>query len=122
MINRNGTVEFVLLIALLNALTAMSIDTMLPAIGVIANELGAADPNNRQFIITALFGGMTLGTLIYGPASDSIGRKPAIFIGLAIFAVGALMCLFATYFSSMLMGRFIQGLGEIGRASCRERV
>jgi len=110
-INRNGTVEFVLLIALLNALTAMSIDTMLPAIGVIANELGAADPNNRQFIITALFGGMTLGTLIYGPASDSIGRKPAIFIGLAIFAVGALMCLFATNFSAMLLGRFIQGLG-----------
>ncbi len=109
--SRNSTAEFILLVAFLNALVALSIDTMLPAIGVIAHDLGAADPNDRQFIITALFGGMTVGTLIYGPASDSIGRKPAIFIGLVIFAIGALTCLFATTFSTMLAGRFIQGLG-----------
>jgi len=110
-IARNNTVEFILLVAFLNALVAMSIDTMLPAIGVIAQDLGAADPNNRQFIITALFGGMTVGTLIYGPASDSVGRKPAIFVGLVIFAAGALICFFATSFPTMLAGRFIQGLG-----------
>ena len=109
--SRNSTAEFILLVAFLNALVALSIDTMLPAIGVIAHDLGAADPNDRQFIITALFGGMTVGTLIYGPASDSIGRTPAIFIGLVIFAIGALTCLFATTFSTMLAGRFIQGLG-----------
>ena len=108
---RNGTVEFILLVALLQALVAMSIDTMLPAIGVIAQDLGAADPNDRQFIITAFFAGMTLGTLIYGPASDSIGRKPAIFIGLVIFAAGALICFFATDFNAILIGRLIQGLG-----------
>lgn len=111
MIARNNTVEFILLVAFLNALVAMSIDTMLPAIGVIAQDLGAADPNNRQFIITALFGGMTVGTLIYGPASDSVGRKPAIFVGLVIFAIGALICFFAISFPAMLAGRFIQGLG-----------
>ncbi|MCA3572360.1 MAG: Bcr/CflA family drug resistance efflux transporter, partial [Aestuariivirga sp.] len=72
------SVEFILLVALLNAMVAMSIDTMLPAVGTIAQELGAADPNSRQFIITVFFTGMTLGTLIYGPWSDSIGRKPAI--------------------------------------------
>ena len=55
-------VEFIILVALLNAITAMSIDTMLPAVGVIANDLGVADPNHRQFIITAFFGGMTFGT------------------------------------------------------------
>jgi MFS transporter, DHA1 family, multidrug resistance protein len=109
--NPNRTLEFIFLVALLNALTAMSIDTMLPAIGVIASELGAADPNNRQFIITALFAGMTLGTLIYGPLSDSIGRKPSIFIGLVIFAAGSLTCLFATTFPVMLIGRLIQGFG-----------
>jgi len=110
-INRNGTFEFILLIALLQALVAMSIDTMLPAIGLIAQDLGASDPNHRQFIITAFFAGMTLGTLIYGPASDSIGRKPAIFIGLVIFAAGALICFFATSFNAILIGRLIQGLG-----------
>ena len=108
---KNSTFEFIVLVALLNAMVAMSIDTMLPAIGSIATELGATDPNSRQFIITVFFGGMTLGTLIYGPWSDSIGRKPAIYAGLALYAVGALLCLFATSFPMMLIGRFIQGFG-----------
>jgi MFS transporter, DHA1 family, multidrug resistance protein len=74
-------------------------------------ELGAVDPNSRQYIITSFFAGMTLGTLIYGPWSDSIGRKPAIYAGLALYAVGSLMCLFSTSFDVMLIGRFVQGFG-----------
>lgn len=108
---RLTTVEFVVLVALLNAMVAMSIDTMLPAIGSIATELGATDPNSRQYIITSFFAGMTLGTLIYGPWSDSIGRKPAIFAGLVLYALGSLLCLFSTNFEMMLAGRAIQGFG-----------
>jgi DHA1 family bicyclomycin/chloramphenicol resistance-like MFS transporter len=103
--------EFIVLVALLNAMVAMSIDTMLPAIGTIARELGATDPNSRQFIITAFFAGMTLGTLVYGPWSDSLGRKPAIVIGLSFYAAGSLLCLFSTGFPMILAGRFIQGFG-----------
>ncbi len=110
-LGKQTAAEFIVLVALLNAMVAMSIDTMLPAIGSIASELGAVDPNSRQFIITSFFGGMTLGTLIYGPWSDSIGRKPAIYAGLALYAVGSLMCLFATNFEMMLIGRFVQGFG-----------
>jgi DHA1 family bicyclomycin/chloramphenicol resistance-like MFS transporter len=104
-------VEFIILVALLNAITAMSIDTMLPAVGAIANDLGVADPNHRQFIITAFFGGMTFGTLIFGPLSDSIGRKPAIYAGILIYIVGSFLCFGATGFSAMLIGRFIAGFG-----------
>lgn len=103
--------EFVVLVALLNAMTAMSIDTMLPALGTIAAELGAADPNSRQFIVTTFFAGLTIGTLVYGPWSDSIGRKPAIMIGLAIYAMGSLICLFSTGFAMLLAGRLVQGFG-----------
>lgn len=103
--------EFIALVALLNAMVAMSIDTMLPAIGSMAAELGAGDPNSRQHIITVFFAGMTLGTLIYGPWSDSIGRKPAIYAGLALYTVGCLICVFATSFPFLLIGRFIQGFG-----------
>ena len=105
------SVEFILLVALLNAMVAMSIDTMLPAIGSIAEELGAEDPNSRQFIITVFFAGLTLGTLIYGPWSDSIGRKPAIGIGLVFYALGSLICVLSGSFEMMLIGRFIQGFG-----------
>lgn len=108
---RRTSFEFITLVALLNAMVAMSIDTMLPAIGAMATELGALDPNSRQFIITVFFGGMTLGTLIYGPWSDSIGRKPAIYAGLALYTIGCVICIFATSFPVMLIGRFIQGFG-----------
>lgn len=108
---RQTTFEFIVLVALLNAMVAMSIDTMLPAIGSIATELGATDPNSRQYIITIFFAGMTLGTLIYGPLSDSIGRKPAIYAGLVLYAVGSMICLFSTNFPMILIGRFIQGFG-----------
>lgn len=105
------SIEFILLVALLNAMVAMSIDTMLPAIGAIAQELGAPDPNSRQYIITTFFAGLTLGTLIYGPWSDSLGRKPTIVIGLAFYALGSLICLFAGNFPMILIGRAIQGFG-----------
>lgn len=105
------SLEFIILVALLNAITAMSIDTMLPAVGVIADDLGVTDPNHRQFIITAFFGGMTFGTLIFGPLSDSIGRKPAIYAGILIYIVGSVMCFGATGFSTMLIGRFVAGFG-----------
>lgn len=105
------SVEFIFLVALLNAMVAMSIDTMLPAIGAIAEELGATDPNSRQYIITIFFAGLTLGTMIYGPWSDSIGRKPAIVVGLGFYALGSVICLFATSFPMILLGRFVQGFG-----------
>jgi len=103
--------EFIVLVALLTAMVAMSIDTMLPAIGLIAAELGAPDPNARQHIITVFFAGMTLGTLIYGPLSDATGRKPAVYAGLAFYLAGTLLCLAAATFPVLLAGRFIQGFG-----------
>jgi DHA1 family bicyclomycin/chloramphenicol resistance-like MFS transporter len=103
--------EFIFLVALLTAMVAMSIDTMLPAIGTIASEFGVSDPNRRQYIITSFFAGMTVGTLLYGPISDSTGRKPAIFAGLLIFLAGSAVCLFSTSFEMMLAGRALQGFG-----------
>ncbi|MDE2447035.1 MAG: multidrug effflux MFS transporter [Alphaproteobacteria bacterium] len=103
--------EFIALIAFLTALMAMSIDTMLPAVGLIANQLGAANPNDRQFIVLFFFLGMTFGQLIFGPLSDSFGRKPIIYIGLVLYAVGAFMCLVSTNYTMMIVGRMVQGFG-----------
>ncbi len=103
--------EFIALIAFLTALMAMSIDTMLPAVGLIATQLGAINPNDRQFIVLFFFLGMTFGQLIFGPLSDSIGRKPTIYIGLVLYALGALTCLASTNYTMMIMGRMLQGFG-----------
>lgn len=103
--------EFIFLVALLTALVAMSIDTMLPAIGTMASEFGVSDPNKRQYIIGAFFAGMTIGTLLSGPISDSTGRKPAIFAGLLLYVAGSVLCLVSTSFEMLLAGRALQGFG-----------
>ncbi len=103
--------ESVALIAMMMSLAALSIDAVLPALPIIGNELGVEHENANQLIISLLFLGMSAGQMIYGPLSDAIGRKPAIYTGFVIFISGTLLSLFATCFTMMLSGRILQGLG-----------
>ncbi|MDE0310175.1 MAG: multidrug effflux MFS transporter [Acidiferrobacterales bacterium] len=105
------TVEFVPLVALLMSLVALSVDAMLPALPVIGRDLGTQHPNEAQYVITALFIGLGIGQLFFGPLSDAIGRRPAIVAGLVVFIVGCLASVFASSFEMMIVGRVLQGLG-----------
>lgn len=93
------------------ALTALSIDAMLPALPHIAQDLGTANPNDRQLVVSVIFLGLAVGQLFFGPLSDSVGRKPAIYAGFALYIVGSLLALAAPTFSVLLVGRILQGLG-----------
>ncbi len=110
----DGLGEFVARTALMISLVALSIDAMLPALGVIGDDLGVADGNDAQLIISALFLGFAVSQLLFGPLSDSIGRKPAIYIGFAIFMVGCVLSILATDLTVMLIGRVLQGVGAAG--------
>ena len=106
-----GFGEFVALMALMMSLVAMSIDSMLPALADIGNDLGVARENDNQLIVTMIFLGLAVGQLIYGPMSDSTGRKPAIYLGYGVFFTGTLLAIFAVNFPMMLVGRLLQGIG-----------
>jgi DHA1 family bicyclomycin/chloramphenicol resistance-like MFS transporter len=106
--------EFVTLMALLISLVALSIDAMLPALPEIGRDLGVQRSNDNQLIISVLFLGLAAGQMVYGPLSDSTGRKPAIYLGLVLFIMGCLLSIFATSFAAMLAGRFLQGIGAGG--------
>ena len=103
--------EFVFLMALYVALMAMSIDMILPALSLIGKEFHTDNENQMQYIIGMLFLGFTFGQIVYGPIADSFGRKFTIYIGLALFIVGDILCLSASNFTMMLIGRFLQGFG-----------
>ena len=111
---RPGFTEFVVLMALIISLVALSIDAMLPALPEIAAELAFERVNDSQFIISMLFVGMGIGMIVFGPLSDSIGRKPAINIGFLVFIIGCLVSIFARDFNDMMLGRLLQGLGAAG--------
>ena len=103
--------EFVIVMALMTSFVALSIDAMLPALGVIGNDISISDTNDRQLIITLLFLGMAFGQLFWGPLSDSFGRKPVVLVGASVFVCGCLVSALSQDLETMLAGRFLQGLG-----------
>lgn len=103
--------EFVALIAFLLATVALSIDAMLPALPDIGRALSPQDLDRAQLVITAFVFGMGLGTFFTGPLSDAYGRKPVVLAGLALYALGALMCALAPSLEMLLAARVLQGLG-----------
>lgn len=104
-------VEFVVLLALMISIVALSTDMMLPALGAIGSDLRVAVANDTQLVISALFLGFAAGQTLAGPISDSVGRKPVIYAGYLLFIAGCLLAIFSTSFTVMLAGRVMQGLG-----------
>ncbi len=107
-------IEFLLLMAALQCLMALYVDTMLPSIHQIGTDLDALDNNRYQFVISSVMLGMGLGQFFYGPLADAWGRKPAVHLGFALMIMGTLISLFAQSFEVMLAGRVLQGLGAAG--------
>ena len=102
--------EFVTMIAALMALTALSIDVMLPALPEMRAEFGIDDANRQQLVLTSYVVGFAIGQLFHGPFSDWLGRKPVLLVGLAVFALASFLCMVATSFEALLAARFVQGL------------
>ncbi len=103
--------EFVTLLAMMISILALSIDAMLPALGIMAKDFGLRNPNDTQLVLSLMFLGFAIGQLGAGPLSDFYGRKPVIYGGYLIFIIGCLISIFTTNFSLMLIGRFLQGIG-----------
>ncbi len=108
---RPSFTEFVIIMSLLMALTALSIDAMLPALPQIGGDLNVETANGSQLVVSSIFLGLAMGQLFFGPLSDSTGRKPAIYAGLGLFMVGTLLSMLAVNFAMMLAGRLLQGMG-----------
>ena len=103
--------EFVALMASLMSIVALSIDALLPALPEIGAAVGAKSPNDNQLLITMIFLGLGFGQLLFGPLSDSFGRKPIVYIGFIVFFIASLICVTTKNFEMMIFGRILQGIG-----------
>ncbi|MFC4764912.1 multidrug effflux MFS transporter [Dyella koreensis] len=99
-----------LILGLLSAIGPFAIDMYLPALPTIKESLHT-DVDTVQMSLMAFFISLGIGQLIYGPLSDMVGRKPPIYFGLVIFALGSVGCAMAPDIHTLIVFRFIQGLG-----------
>lgn len=110
-IKKKTNTEFIFIMASLMSLSAFSIDALLPGLKDIAISIGILNAKNNQLLVTMIFLGLGFGQLISGPLSDSLGRKPVVYIGYVVFAFSSLLCIFSTSLEMMLVGRILQGIG-----------
>jgi DHA1 family bicyclomycin/chloramphenicol resistance-like MFS transporter len=89
---------------------AVSTDLYLPAIPQLVENLGASI-SQGQLTLSIFLLGFATGQLFYGSISDTYGRKPVLYLGLAIFLIATLGCATAQDMDTLIAARFVQGLG-----------
>ena len=107
---RNGLFRSALVLGLLSCIGPFSIDMYLPAMPQIARGLGA-DVAGVQTTISAYFLAFGIAQLVYGPWADQSGRKPPLYLGVAIYLVGTAGCYLAPSIGALIGWRFVQALG-----------
>ena len=103
--------EFVALMAFLMSVVALAIDALLPALDIIGYSIGTNNAAENQLLITMIFLGLGFGPLLFGPISDSLGRKPVVYMGFAVFIIASFVCIYAPNLETMIIGRILQGIG-----------
>ncbi|MEP6968893.1 MAG: multidrug effflux MFS transporter [Betaproteobacteria bacterium] len=103
-------VRIALVLGLLSAVGPFAIDMYLPALPAIGKDLGASI-GAVQGSLMAYFVAMGAGQLVYGPVSDMLGRRLPIYFGLTLFALGSVGCALASDIQTLVLLRFVQGLG-----------
>ena len=106
--------EFVALMALLQALQALAIDAMLPALGAMARDFGVYGSNERQLVIGVFLISSGLGSLFPGALADRFGRRPVLFTCVGGYVVFSLAAALAPSFEALLAMRACAGVLSSG--------
>ncbi|KRD57692.1 multidrug transporter [Flavobacterium sp. Root935] len=108
------TKKYIQLILILGSLTALgpfSIDMYLPGFSGIAKDLNTTVAK-VSMSLSSYFIGISAGQLLYGPLLDRFGRKKPLFIGLLVYILASLGCIYVADIDSFILLRFVQAIGS----------
>lgn len=109
----NIEIRYLFLIVIICIAACIETDIYLPAFPDMMQFFNVSE-EQIQGILTWNFVGICLSGPLYGPVSDAFGRKTPLLVSLGLFLVGSVLTIIAQDFNSMLLGRFLQGLGSGG--------
>ncbi len=92
------------------AMMAISTDLYLPAIPQLIESLETSI-SQGQLTLSVFLAGFAVGQLFYGGISDRYGRKPVLYLGMGVYLLATLGCIFAPDINSLIAARFVQGVG-----------
>jgi DHA1 family bicyclomycin/chloramphenicol resistance-like MFS transporter len=121
---RRAVALLVMVLGVLTATGPLATDMYLPAFPQISEELGASEAQ-VGLTLTAMMLGLAVGQLVIGPMSDAFGRRVPLLIGVAVFTVTSVLCVFVPDVTLFIGLRFLQGMAGaagavIGRAVVRD--
>ncbi|WP_193518152.1 multidrug effflux MFS transporter [Nocardiopsis kunsanensis] len=117
--SRRSVVLLVLVLGLLTATGPLATDMYLPAFPQITEDLGTVEAQ-VQLTLTSMMLGLSLGQLIIGPMSDALGRRRPLLVGIAVFTVASVLCVFVPNVTVFVVLRFVQGMaGAAGAVVAR---
>jgi DHA1 family bicyclomycin/chloramphenicol resistance-like MFS transporter len=93
------------------ALQPVGINMFMPAIHVMRVDLDT-DTTTVQLAISLYLAATAVGMLIHGPLSDRYGRRPVLMVGLVLYILGSLVCVFAPTIEVLLAARVVQAFGS----------
>ncbi|MEM7423058.1 MAG: multidrug effflux MFS transporter [Pseudomonadota bacterium] len=110
----NAPLGFLVFLALMTSVVALTIDAILPAMDAISDDLAFAKTSDRHLLVLLVFAGIGVGQLVFGPLADAIGRKRTAIIGWSIYIVGTVLAMTAGGIWGIMLGRVLQGFGAAG--------
>ncbi len=112
-VDRKREWNYLFLIVVTFIAACIETDIYLPAFPDMMVWFSASE-SAIQSLLTWNFVGICISGPLYGPLSDSFGRKKPLMVALGLFLAGSLVTVFAKNFDQMLLGRVLQGLGSGG--------
>jgi len=98
------------LLIVLMALSSLTNDLTTPALPALGLAF-QAHLAETQWVFSGFLIGFSVMLLVSGPLSDRFGRRPVLLAGLALYALGGLVCWLGASLPLVVAGRVIQGLG-----------
>ena len=111
-------------LAVLSMISPFSIDTFFPSFHAIAADFSLSNWEVQQ-TLTVYMLPLALMSLVQGPLSDALGRRPVILAGLGVYTLASVGCTLAPNFTTLLLFRALQGISAgvgmiVGRAVIRD--